>query len=219
MERDISVLLIFQRTMWLALPGHYGIEIERNLTSALPDQTLQETLFQESLLCSTMHSFELKVWMFTRFSVTHLSTLSSFSSSHTRQFHQHQPALKFILQFCNSYVILAHAALFIYPFTFLSTGNLIWERERERERRGLILMQYLILDVQQVIKLIIETFCSYYPCLPVSLAHPGRSETRVLVSALLDSRTSKKKNCAGHGRARSTAWTVTALRIMTSASL
>lgn len=80
-------------------------------------------------------------------------------------------------------------------------------------------MQYLILDVQQVIKLIIETFWSYYPCLPVSLALTGRSETRVLVSALLDSRTSKKKNCAGHGRARSTAWTVTALRIMTSASL
>lgn len=169
MERDISVLLISQRMVWLALPGHYGIEIERNLTSALPDQTLQEILFQETLLHPVMPLSELKVWMFTReilsHSFIHFELIFILSSTHMRQFHQNHPALKFYLQFCHSYVILACSSRL--PL-LLSSPQASWvsEKERERERWGLILMQYLILDVQQVIKLIIETFRSHYPSLP-----------------------------------------------------
>lgn len=137
MERDISVLLISQRTVWLALPGHYGIEIERNLTSALPDQTVQEILFQETLLHSVMHLFEWKVWLFTReflsHSFIHFELIFILSSIHTKQFHQYHPAMKFYLQFCHSYVILACSSSYLFFFSLHRQAGLC-ERKREGER-------------------------------------------------------------------------------------
>lgn len=154
---------------------------EESHLGTIPDQTLQEVLFQGTPPRAYLKPrCEFSTREFPGHSFIHFELIFMLSSAHMRQFHQRHPScfeiLSTILQFIRDF---GPSSLVHLPLSLPLHRKLdIREREGEEERE-LILMQCLILDVQQVITLIIETLCSSHSHLPASLLLLGRWETRV----------------------------------------